>query len=141
MNQCNAFLQPQLPELDLSFIIAGPYPQTKRPTAIILFWSENNLDSYRTRTTTIMNHSKLNRGCSNIASVITTAIAKADWNAMDANYEAVSTHRHHWPYSRTPATCRLPTAHDLAAASSCLISRCKMSKEDAFINHVNRSSS
>jgi hypothetical protein len=88
MNQCNAFLERQLPELDLSFIIVGPYPQTKRPAAVILFWSENNLDSYRTRTTTIMNHSKLNRGCSNIASVITTAIAKVDWNTMDANYEA-----------------------------------------------------
>jgi hypothetical protein len=26
--------------------------------------------------------------CSNTANMITTAIAKADWNAMDANYEA-----------------------------------------------------
>jgi hypothetical protein len=35
----------------------------------------------------MMNHSKLNKGCSNTASVITTAIAKADWNAMDADHD------------------------------------------------------
>jgi hypothetical protein len=62
MNQCNAFLERQLP-CWISFIIARPYPQTKRPTALILFLSENNMDSYRTRTTTMMNHSKLNIGC------------------------------------------------------------------------------
>jgi hypothetical protein len=42
----------------------------------------------------------------------------------------LSTHQHHWPSSRTPATHRLPTARGSAAASSGLISRCKMSKED-----------
>jgi hypothetical protein len=80
---------------------SSTYPQTEIlnnilfplliTNALILYRSENklgSLHSYGSRTATLPNHSKLNRGCSNATSAITAAIARADWSTMDADHDS-----------------------------------------------------
>ena len=77
---------------------SSTYPQTKSlhnilyPIAhhysLIHFRSEKK--RLGSRTATLPNHSKPNRGCSNTTIVITTAIARANWITMDADHEATA---------------------------------------------------
>jgi len=78
---------------------SSTYPQTKSlhnilyPIAhhysLIHFRSEKK-KRLGSRTATLPNHSKPNRGCSNTTIVITTAIARANWITMDADHEATA---------------------------------------------------